>query len=139
MYVYAEVDTSGRWPSNTVIQAILVKSVDGEVEAEGEVFCQAMTGSTNPWIKGSTTGSFRKHAPSIGHTWDEGRDAFIPPQPWPSWVFDEENCDWNPPASAGPEPGPPDDPNLWVWDEDNVQWIDTGLAAPTSETHEYLK
>jgi len=32
---------------------------------------------------------FRYNYAGIGYTYDEGRDAFIPPKPFESWVLDE--------------------------------------------------
>lgn len=37
---------------------------------------------------------FRKNYAGIGYTYDETRDAFIPPQPGPDWVLDEDTCLW---------------------------------------------
>jgi hypothetical protein len=54
----------------------------------------------------------------IGYTYDETRDAFIPPQPYASWVLDEDTCLW-----VAPIPMPDGD---YVWDEDAGDWV----AAP---------
>ena len=51
----------------------------------------------------------------IGFTYDETRDAFIPPQPYPSWVLDEGTCLW-----VAPIPMPDGD---YVWDEDAGDWV----------------
>lgn len=59
---------------------------------------------------------FRKNAAAIGYTYDEERDAFIPPQPYPSWTLDEETCDWLPPID---QPIPP----LYRWSEAEYGWI----------------
>ena len=37
---------------------------------------------------------FRKNYAGIGYTYDEARDAFIPPQPSPDCTLDEETCLW---------------------------------------------
>ena len=39
----------------------------------------------------------RKNYAGIGYTYDPDRDAFIPPQPYPSWVLNEETCLWESP------------------------------------------
>ena len=31
---------------------------------------------------------------SIGYTYDETRDAFLPSRKWPSWQLDETTCQW---------------------------------------------
>lgn len=48
---------------------------------------------------------FRKNYAAIGFTYNEDRDAFIPPQPFPDWVFDENTCLWNPPYDNWLYPG----------------------------------
>ena len=49
--------------------------------------------------------------------YDEGRDAFIPPQPYPSWTLNEETCHYNPPV------WPTNDTQQWIWDEATVSWV----------------
>lgn len=56
----------------------------------------------------------RKNYAAIGYTYDEERDAFIPPKLFASFVLDEETCDWIPPV-----PKPDGD---YYWDEDAVTW-----------------
>jgi hypothetical protein len=43
--------------------------------------------------------AFRKNYASIGFTYDEDRDAFIPPKPAEGWVLNEETCLWEEPES----------------------------------------
>ena len=38
--------------------------------------------------------AFRKNHAGIGYTYDPVRDAFIPPQPTPDAVLNEETCQW---------------------------------------------
>ena len=40
----------------------------------------------------------RKNYAGIGFTYDSQRDAFIPPQPLPNWVLNEETCLWESPV-----------------------------------------
>lgn len=58
----------------------------------------------------------RKNYAGIGYTYDSQRDAFIPPQPFPSWSLDEETCLWEPPTPY------PQDQNYYVWDENTLSW-----------------
>ena len=62
------------------------------------------------------TGGFRKNYAGIGFTWDEDRDAFIPPKPYPSWVLNETTCRWE-----SPIPYPSDGQNYW-WNENQQAW-----------------
>jgi hypothetical protein len=52
----------------------------------------------------------------MGHTYDETRDAFIRPQPFPSWTLNEDTCDWNPPTPF------PDDGKKYIWNEETTSW-----------------
>lgn len=48
-------------------------------------------------VRTSYNNKIRKRYACIGDIYDEQRDAFIPPQPFPDWVLDEDTCRWNPP------------------------------------------
>jgi hypothetical protein len=61
------------------------------------------------------TKALRKNYAGIGFTYDEARDAFIPPKPFDSWVLDEDTCLW-----VAPIPMPDGD---YVWDEDAGDWV----------------
>ena len=61
-------------------------------------------------------GSARFNYAGIGFTYDETRDAFIPPTPYPSWVLDEDTCLWVAPI-AHPAEGD------HVWDEETGDWV----------------
>jgi hypothetical protein len=58
----------------------------------------------------------RKNYAGIGYTYDSGRDAFIPPQPYPSWTMSEDTCLWNAPVAMPTEGGP------FTWNEANQSW-----------------
>ena len=45
-------------------------------------------------VRTSYNGNIRKNYAGIGFTYDEERDAFIPPQPGPDWTLDEDTCLW---------------------------------------------
>ena len=60
--------------------------------------------------------AFRKNYAGKGYTYDQTRDAFIPPKPFPSWVLNEDTCRWDAPIPR------PDDGKMYEWDEDNVTW-----------------
>ena len=57
----------------------------------------------------------RKNFAGLGYTYDEDRDAFIPPKPHPSWVLNETTCQWDAPIDY------PTDGNTYYWDEDVYQ------------------
>lgn len=62
--------------------------------------------------------ALRKNYAGIGHIYDPVRDAFYAPQPWPSWILDENTCQWQPPV-----PFPTDGKN-YVWDEATISWVE---------------
>jgi len=59
---------------------------------------------------------FRKNHAGIGFTYNENKDAFIPPQPFNSWILDEDTCLWRPPVAR------PTDDKLYEWNEETKQW-----------------
>lgn len=60
---------------------------------------------------------FRKNYAGIGFTYDEHRDAFIPPKPFESWVLDETTCLW-----VAPVPHPENGQD-YTWDESAGEWV----------------
>jgi hypothetical protein len=54
----------------------------------------------------------RKNYAGIGYTYDAERDAFIAPQPFPSWTLNEDSCLWAAPVAM------PDDGKQYIWDEE---------------------
>jgi len=58
----------------------------------------------------------RKNYAGIGFTYDEQRDAFIPPKPYPSWTLNESTCLWDCPVAMPTEGGP------YTWNETNQSW-----------------
>jgi len=68
-------------------------------------------------VRTSYNGNIRKNYAGIGFVYDEGRDAFIPPQPYPSWVLNEDTCRWDAPVPYL------DDGLNYDWDEDTVSWV----------------
>ena len=59
---------------------------------------------------------FRKNYAGIGYIYDETRDAFIPSQPFDSWVLNETSCLWEAPVAM------PDDDQKYTWNEETTSW-----------------
>jgi hypothetical protein len=106
------------------------KVVNGIVEEvlviEQDVIDTGIFGSPSLWVQTSynTHGGqhpqnqpLRKNYAGVGYTYDAVRDAFIAPQPYPSWLLDEDTCLWD-----APVPRPQDGENYW-WDEDTLSWV----------------
>ena len=66
----------------------------------------------------SYNNNYRKNYAGIGSTYDEERDAFIPPKPYASWVLNEETCLWE-----SPTPYPEGD-GMYTWDEQTTSWVE---------------
>jgi hypothetical protein len=58
----------------------------------------------------------RKNHAGIGFTYDEDKDAFIPPKPYASWLLNETTCQWDPPVVK------PDDGQRYSWNEETTSW-----------------
>lgn len=63
---------------------------------------------------------FRRNYAGIGYKYDTYYDAFMPPQPFPSWKLNFETFLWEPPY-----PKPPENPEefTWLWFEHAQQWV----------------
>lgn len=70
------------------------------------------------WVQTSYNARIRKNFAGIGFTYDEGRDAFIPPKPFDSWELDEDTCTW-----IAPVPYPTGD-KLYTWNEEELEWTE---------------
>ncbi len=105
------------------------KVVDGKVTqvivAEPEFFDTFVDSSPGQWLQTSyrTHGGqhpenrpLRKNYAGVGYDYDAARDAFIPPQPFASWVLDSQTCLWNAPVAM------PTDGNMYSWDEATISW-----------------
>jgi hypothetical protein len=58
----------------------------------------------------------RKNFAGIGFTYDKTRDAFIPPKPYPSWLLNDDTCQWEPPVAY------PEGEGLYSWNEETQSW-----------------
>ena len=107
--------------NNKVINVVSVHNnelLDANGVEQEVLGCQFLEGITGwaVWKQTSYNANFRKHFAGIGYTYDEGRDAFIAPKPFNSWVLNEETCNWEAPVAK------PDDENKYTWSEENQQW-----------------
>jgi len=88
-----------------------------ESEPVGVAFLQSLFGSMTLWKQTSYNANFRKNFAGIGYTYDPVLDAFIPPQPYPSWVLNTTTCQWQAPVPY------PDDGKMYIWDEATLSWV----------------
>lgn len=68
-------------------------------------------------VSSDQTKAFRKNYAGIGMIYDSVRDAFMWPQPYPSWVLDENTCVWHAPVAQ------PEDGSEYAWSEPQTQWV----------------
>jgi hypothetical protein len=74
-------------------------------------------------LRTSYHGNIRVRYAGIGYRYDETRDAFIPPQPYLSWIFNETTLDWEAPVPY------PTDGKDYAWDESVQQWVELQPAS----------
>ena len=98
------------------------------IVAEAEFFDTFVDSSPGEWVQTSynTHGgvhsdggvALRKNYAGVGFTYDSTRDAFIPPQPYASWLLNEDTCQWDSPIAY------PTDDLMYSWDEDTTSWVE---------------
>ena len=99
-----------------VHNSVITNNNGNEVEQLGVDFINKLYNTRDVWKQTSYNGNFRKNYAGIGYTYDQTRDAFIPPKPFNSWVLNEDTCIWN-----APIPYPQDD-NRYIWNESTFNW-----------------
>jgi len=110
------------------MQNIVTEVIVGKDETDGvinweihygnirEQVCKRTSFNTSGGVHSNGGVAFRKNYAGIGYTYDETRDAFIPPQPFDSWVLNEDSCLWEAPTSY------PDDDQMYTWNEETTSW-----------------
>jgi hypothetical protein len=112
---FAKLDENNIVTEVIVINNDVLLETDGtESEYKGKVFLNELFGNAI-WIQTSYNSNLRKQYAGIGYKYDETNDVFIAPQPFPSFVLDE-NFDWQPPTSY------PTDRKVYEWNEEQIQW-----------------
>lgn len=112
--------------NDTVLQVIVVSNETlgdlpfPESEAPGIAFCKELLGADTMWAQTSYNASFRYNYAGIDFKFDRNavpNGAFVPPQPYPSWILDVNIYRWEPPVPY------PSDGQLYVWDEATQSWV----------------
>jgi hypothetical protein len=104
-----------------VTQVVVVDNKDTsdasgvEKEYIGAAFCERLLGGE--WKQTSYNGNFRKNYAGIGYSYNADIDAFVPPQPFASWVLNNDTAQWEAPTAM------PDDGQMYSWDENTTSWI----------------
>lgn len=113
---FAELDENNIVKKVIVVDNKEITTADGtEDESMGVKFLQNLFGGS--WKQTSYNNNFRKNYAGRGNTYDQTRDAFIAPKPYPSWILDDDTCRWEAPVPC------PDDDKVYVWDEEKTNWV----------------
>ena len=107
---FVQVDTN-----NIVIKGVVVADEIAIDESSGIAYLRTIYDSTFTWRQTYKDGT-RKNYAGIGFTYNADKDAFIPLQPYASWVLVEASCQWEAPSAY------PDDGKEYIWDEENTEW-----------------
>ena len=76
------------------------------------------------WVQTFRDHSQRKNYAGVGYTYDKDKDAFIPYQPYPSWILNETTCRWDAPVTY------PDDGKYYLWNETILNWQEKVYTLP---------
>ena len=113
---------------NYIVTQVIVGKDEGEDGVDWEQYYGAKRTSYNTHggvhVHGGTP--FRYNYAGVGYTfsnapaWAAQGGAFIPPQPFPSWVLNPDTALWDAPTPMPAEGGP------WMWDEATLSWVEFG-------------
>ena len=104
---FAQIDENG-----LVLQVLVVPDTQ---EHRGHDFLANELGLGGTWVQTSYNAKIRKNYAGIGFHYDPVNDWFHAPQPFPSWILDE-NAQWQPPVPY------PTDGIMYTWDEETTDW-----------------
>jgi len=101
---------------NNVVTEVIVGKDETDTTHDWEQYYGAIRGQVCK--RTSYNGNIRKNYAGIGFTYDSTRNAFIPPQPYPSWTLNEDTCRWSAPVSK------PTDGKMYKWNESTLAWVE---------------
>ena len=104
---------------NNIVTEVIVGKDETDLSQDWEQFYGEIRSQVCK--RTSYNARIRKNYAGIGYIYDSTRDAFISPQPFPSWTLVEETCQW-----LAPVPLPADD-KKYRWDESTLSWVEVSL------------
>jgi len=110
---FAEID-------NNIVTRVLV--VANEEEHRGQEFLANQLGLGGTWVQTSYNSNFRKNYAGVGYHYDPTNDWFYAPQPYSSWLLDE-NAIWQAPVAY------PLDDKIYTWSEDTLNWVEVSIGS----------
>jgi hypothetical protein len=90
-----------------------------ESEPLGVQFLTEWSGGYTNWKQTSYNANFRKNYAGVDFIYNPTLDAFIAPQPFPSWLLNTNTCQWQAPTSY------PNDGKTYYWNEETQSWVET--------------
>jgi hypothetical protein len=119
---FAELDET-----NTVLRVVVVgndiTAIDGVEDGQrGIDFLDDLFPDSGTWVQTSYNGTFRTRYAIVGSPYDVDRDAFLGPQPFPSWALNGDTLLWE-----APTPGVAG----YHWDEDTLSWVQPEQPFPS--------
>jgi hypothetical protein len=113
--------------SNNIVTEVIVGKDESDTSQNWETYYGNLRGQTCKRTSYNTIANthrlgrtpFRKNYAGPGYTYDAGRNAFIPSQPFASWILHEGTCNWNPPTDM---PTDAEDNQYYDWNESTTSW-----------------
>ncbi len=111
---------------NNIVTEVIVGKDENEDGVDWEVaygnfrnqVCKRTSYNTHGGVHTFGGVPFRKNYAGLGYTYDATRDAFIPPNSYPSWSLNEDTCLWEPPVPY------PTDGKRYTWNEETQSWVE---------------
>ncbi len=111
---------------NNIVTEVIVGKDEGEEGRDWEQWYGEFRGQTCKRTSYNTQGGvhtlggtpFRKNYAGIGYTYRADIDAFVPPQPFASWILNNDTAQWEPPTPM------PKDGKMYSWDEAATSWVE---------------
>tara|TARA_R110002033_G_scaffold16564_1_gene45759 strand:+ start:188 stop:571 length:384 start_codon:yes stop_codon:yes gene_type:complete len=96
-----------------------IEEIEESYESFSKLKCKKTSYNTMGGVHLLGKTPYRKNYAGVGYTFDEVRDAFIPPKQegLDSWILDEETCLWKAPVEY------PNDGKVYRWNEESQKWI----------------
>ena len=116
---FAKLNETNKVLRVEVVANAVITDDDGiEQEQLGIDFLTGLNNGVGWYKQTSYNGTIRKNFAGRDYVYDTIRDAFIAPQPFPSWTLDETTCKWIAPVAY------PTDGKIYTWNEDTTNWTE---------------
>ena len=108
---------SAKLGTGNIVETVEIVSNDiATTEQAGVDFLNTLYNTRDVWKQTSYNNNIRKNFAGIDYQYDQQRDAFIAPKPYPSWILNETTCIWETPTPY------PDDGEMYTWNEETLTW-----------------